>query len=133
MSALETSIESLTAEHTTLIQKLEQIDQQYRVERPVVVSQISQLAKALSALTGKTVAGPGGQTGRKPMSEEGKAAIKAGLERARAAKQAGMASQDSLAPVQKPAEAPAAQPKPVASAVTPPKKDAASEKAPANR
>jgi hypothetical protein len=132
MSALETSIESLTAEHTTLTQKLEQIDQQYRVERPVVVSQISQLAKALSALTGKTVAGPGGQTGRKPMSEEGKAAIKAGLERARAAKQAGMASQDSLAPVQKPAEAPA-QPKPVASAVTPPKKDAASEKAPANR
>src|SRR6266436_94909 len=134
MSALETSIESLTAEHTTLTQKLEQIDQQYRVERPVVVSQISQLAKALSALTGKTVAGPGGQTGRKPMSEEGKAAIKAGLERARAAKQAGMASQgSSLAPVQKPAEAPAAQPKPVASAVTPSKKDAASEKAPANR
>jgi hypothetical protein len=133
MSALEASIESLTAEHATLTQKLEQIDQQYRVERPVVVSQISQLAKALSALTGKTVAGPGGQTGRKPMSEEGKAAIKAGLERARAAKQAGMASQDSLVPVQKPAEAPAAQPKPVASAITPPKKDAASEKAPANR
>jgi len=95
MSALEASIESLTAEHTTITQKLEQIDQQYRVERPVV-SQISQLAKALSALTGKTVAGPGGQTGRKPMSEEGKAAIKAGLERARAAKQAGMASQGSL-------------------------------------
>jgi hypothetical protein len=60
MRALETSIESLTAEHTTLTQKLEQIDQQYRVERPVVVSQISQLARALSALTGKTVAGPGG-------------------------------------------------------------------------
>ena len=52
MSALEASIESLTAEHTTTTQKLEQIDQQYRVERPVVVSQISQLAKALSALTG---------------------------------------------------------------------------------
>jgi hypothetical protein len=38
MSALEASIESLTAEYTTLTQKLEQIDQQYRVERPVVVS-----------------------------------------------------------------------------------------------
>jgi hypothetical protein len=133
MSALETSIESLTAEHTTLTQKLEQIDQQYRVERPVVVSQISQLAKALSALTGKAVAGPGGHTGRKPMSEEGKAAIKAGLERARAAKQSGMASQGDLAPVQKTAESPTAQPKPVASAGTPPKKDAASEKAAANR
>jgi hypothetical protein len=117
----------------TLTQKLEQIDQQYRVERPVVVSQITQLARALSALTGKPVAGPSGNVGRKPMSEEGKAAIKAGLERARAAKQAGMASQDSLAPVQKPAEAPATQPKPIASAVTLPKKDVASEKAPANR
>ena len=58
MSALEASIESLTAEHTSLTQKLEQIDKDYRVERPVVVSQITQLARALSALTGKPVAGP---------------------------------------------------------------------------
>jgi len=41
MSALEASIENLTAEHTALTQKLEQIDQQYRVERPVVVTQIT--------------------------------------------------------------------------------------------
>jgi hypothetical protein len=75
MSALETSIESLTTEHIALTQKLQQIDQQYKVERPVIVSQITQLARALSALTGKTVAIPGRQTGRKPMSEEGKAAI----------------------------------------------------------
>jgi len=37
MTALESSIESLTAEHTALTEKLEQIDRQYRVERPVVV------------------------------------------------------------------------------------------------
>jgi hypothetical protein len=121
MSALEASIESLTAEHATLTQKLEQIDQQYRVERPVVVSQISQLAKALSALTGKPVAGPIGQIGRKPMSAEGKAAIKAGLERARAAKQAG-------APVQKGAEVSSVQPKVPAPAAIPAKRDVTGEK-----
>ena len=129
MSALEASIENLTAEHTALTQKLEQIDQQYRVERPVVVTQITQLARALSALTGKPVAGPSGNVGRKPMSAEGKAAIKAGLERARAAKQSGTA--DSSA--QKPADSAPAQPKLVASHVVatanmPAKKDAASEK-----
>jgi hypothetical protein len=142
MSALEASIESLTAEHTTLTQKLEQIDQQYRVERPVVVSQITQLARALSALTGKPVAGPSGNVGRRPMSEEGKAAIKAGLERARAAKQSGSTGSDSPAPLQKPAESLPAQAKPVAGSAptTAPaasantsKKDVASEKAPANR
>ena len=52
MTALESSIESLTAEHKALSEKLEQIDQQYRVERPVVVGQLTQLARALSALTG---------------------------------------------------------------------------------
>jgi len=51
MNSLETSIESLTAESTTLNTKLEQIDRQYRVERPLVVPQIGQLAKALSALS----------------------------------------------------------------------------------
>ena len=91
MSALEASIENLTTEHTALTQKLAQIDQDYRVERPVIVGQLNQLAKALSALTGKPVAGASGQTGRKPMSEEGKAAIKAGLEKARVAKAAGVA------------------------------------------
>jgi len=34
MSALEASIENLTAEHTVLTQKLEQIDQQYRWSGP---------------------------------------------------------------------------------------------------
>ena len=87
MSALESSIESLTAEYTALSQKLEQIDQQYKVERPALVKELSQLARALSALTGKPVAGAG-QSARKPMSEEGKAAIRAGLERARLAKKA---------------------------------------------
>lgn len=91
MSALEASIENLGMEHTALTQKLAQIDQDYRVERPVIVGQLNQLAKALSALTGKPVAGASGLTGRKPMSEEGKAAIKAGLEKARAAKAAGVA------------------------------------------
>ena len=137
MSALEASIESLTAEHTALTQKLEQIDQQYRVERPVVVSQITQLARALSALTGKPVAGPSGNVGRKPMSAEGKAAIKAGLERARAAKQSGsVVAAGSAQP--KPADSAPAQPKLVAShvvatATMPVKKDAASEKTPTSR
>jgi hypothetical protein len=126
MSALETSIENLTTEHATLTQKLEQIDQQYRVERPIVVNQIGQLARALSALTGKTVAGPNGQSGRKPMSPEGKAAIKAGLERARAAKQAG-------APVQKGAEISSVQPKAPAPAAIPAKRDVAGEKPSATR
>ena len=88
MSALEASIENLTAEHTSLTHKLEQIDQQYRVDRPGVVSQINQLAKALSALTGKPVAGVSGKAERKPMSPAGRAAIKAGLERWRATKAA---------------------------------------------
>ena len=60
MSALESSIENLTVEHAALTSNLEQIDQDYRVERPTIVAQISQLAKALSALTGKPVAGTSG-------------------------------------------------------------------------
>lgn len=93
MSALESSIESLTAEHTALTQKLEQIDQQYKVDRPAVVKELNQLARALSALTGKPVAGAG-NTVRKPMSEEGKAAIRAGLEKARLAKKAAAGTQN---------------------------------------
>ena len=49
MSGLEAMLEQLTAEHAELTQKLGLIDQQYRVERPTIVSQIGQLAKALSA------------------------------------------------------------------------------------
>lgn len=105
MSALESSIESLTAEHTALTSKLEQIDQDYRVERPTIVAQISQLARALSALTGKPVAGATSQSGRKPMSDEAKARIKAGLERSRAAKLAGAAAVQGAQP-----EAPAPLP-----------------------
>ena len=86
MNVLDSSIESLTNEHTALTQKLAQIDASYKTERPQVVASLNQLAKALSALTGKPVAGASGQVGRKPMSEEGKAAIRAGLEKARAAK-----------------------------------------------
>jgi hypothetical protein len=143
MTALESSIENLTAEHTALTQKLEQIDQQYRVERPVVVGQLTQLARALSALTGKPVAGASGNVGRKPMSEEGKAAIKAGLERARAAKQSGMAVAGGSALTQKAAESLPSQPKPVVisapatlqtpSVHAPVKKDVASDKGPVNR
>jgi hypothetical protein len=143
MTALESSIENLTAEYTALTEKLEQIDQQYRVQRPVVVGQLNQLARALSALTGKPVAGPSGNVGRKPMSEEGKAAIKAGLERARAAKGSGVAVAGSSAPTQKTAESLPSQPKPVEtsapttlqtpSAHPPLKKDVASEKPPVNR
>ena len=87
MSAIEASIENLTAEHTGLTEKLAQIDQQYRVERPLGVSQISRLAKALSALTGKPVAGAAGPGTRK-MSDAGREAIRAGLEKSRAAKAA---------------------------------------------
>ena len=85
MSALESSIESLTGEYTALTQKLEQIDQQYKVERPALVKELNQLARALSTLTGRPVPGAG-QSARKPMSEAGKAAIRAGLERERLAK-----------------------------------------------
>jgi hypothetical protein len=143
MTALESSIESLTAEHTALTEKLEQIDQQYRVERPVVVGQLTQLSRALSALTGKPVPGPSGNVGRKPMSEEGKAAIKAGLERARASKQSGVPVAGDLAPTQKAAESLPSQPKPVTtsapatlptpSAHAPVKKDVATKKGPVNR
>jgi uncharacterized protein YoxC len=92
MTALDSSIETLTAEHTTLTQKLEQIDLQYKVERPALVKELNQLARALSALTGKPVPGAN-QTARKQMSEEGKAAIRAGLERARLAKKAAAGAQ----------------------------------------
>jgi hypothetical protein len=50
MGAIESSIENLTAEHAALTEKLELIDQQNRVERPTVVAQIGQLAKALGNL-----------------------------------------------------------------------------------
>jgi len=71
------------------------------------------------------------------MSAEGKAAIKAGLERARAAKQRGSVVAASSAQP-KPADSTPAQPKLVASHVVatasmPGKKDAASEKAPTGR
>jgi uncharacterized protein YoxC len=92
MTALDSSIETLTAEHTALTQKLEQIDLQYKVERPALVKELNQLARALSALTGKPVPGAN-QTARKQMSEEGKAAIRAGLERARLAKKAAAGAQ----------------------------------------
>jgi hypothetical protein len=143
MTALQSSIENLTVEHTELTEKLEQIDQQYRVERPVVVGQLHQLARALSALTGKPVPGPSGNVGRKPMSEEGKAAIKAGLERARASKQSGLAVAGGSAPTQKAAESLPSQPKPVTtfapttlqtpSVHAPLKKDVGSEKGPVSR
>jgi hypothetical protein len=143
MTALESSIHNLTAEHTALTEKLAEIDQQYRVERPVIIGQLTQLARALSALTGKPVPGPSGNVGRKPMSEEGKAAIKAGLERARAAKQSGVAVAGNSAPPQKAAESIPSQAKPVAtsapatlqtpSAHAPLKKDVATEKGLLNR
>jgi hypothetical protein len=140
MSALEASIENLTAEHTALTQKLEQIDQQYRVERPVIVSQISQLARALSALTGKAIAGPSDQTDHKPMSEECKTAIKAGLEKARAAKQAGSANVSGSTQAQKPAEMISVQAKPQAPSASQtlpthnqPKNVPPNEKAPSSR
>ena len=143
MTALESSVHNLTTEHTSLTEKLAQIDQQYRVERPVVVGQLNQLARALSALTGKPVSGAAGNVGRKPMSEEGKAAIKAGLERARASKQSGVAVAVGPAPIQKATESLPSQAKPVtanapvstqtAGANTPLKKDVASEKGPVSR
>ena len=101
MSAIETSIESLTAEHTVLIEQLAVIDQQYRVARPGVVSQINQLAEALSALTGKPVAGVSGKAERKPMSQAGRAAIKAGLAKWRATKAAAASQGGTESPLKK--------------------------------
>jgi hypothetical protein len=89
VSVLDTSITNLTAEYESLKAKLVQIDSDYR-ERASLVKELNRLAKALSTfLTGQPVAGASGSAGnRKPMSEAGKAAIRAGLEHARAAKQA---------------------------------------------
>jgi hypothetical protein len=77
------------------------------------------------------------------MSEEGKAAIKAGLERARASKQSGVAVAGGSAPTLKTAESLPSQPKLVTtsapttlqtpSVVAPLKKDVASEKGPVSR
>jgi hypothetical protein len=80
-------LETLNAEHTELTQRLNELDERHRTERPGLVSQVSQLSKAIAALT-KPAKGSGP---RKSMSEEGKAAIRAGLERARAAKLASSA------------------------------------------
>jgi peptidoglycan hydrolase CwlO-like protein len=77
-------IETLQSEHADLTQRLTELDDRHRNERPTLVAQISQLNKAIAALT-KPATVPGE---RKPMSEAGKAAIKAGLEKARAAKAA---------------------------------------------
>ena len=88
-------IETLQGELTELQEKLASIDQKYKEERPGIISQIAQLNKAINALS-KPAGGA-----RKPMSEAGKAAIKAGLEKARAAKAAG-AAPAVAAPVAKP-------------------------------
>jgi hypothetical protein len=75
-------VETLQTEHAGLTAKLAELDERVQTERPVLVGQIGKLNKAIRALTKPTNA-----TGeRKPMSEAGKAAIKAGLERVRAAK-----------------------------------------------
>jgi peptidoglycan hydrolase CwlO-like protein len=75
-------VETLQAELTELTGRLTELDEKVNTERPGLVAQIAQLNKAIKALS-KPAKTPGE---RKPMSEEAKAAIKAGLERARAAK-----------------------------------------------
>jgi peptidoglycan hydrolase CwlO-like protein len=77
-------LETLQSEHADLTQRLNELDERHRTERPVLVAQLGQLTKAIAALT-KPAKVPGE---RKQMSEEGKAAIRAGLEKARAAKAA---------------------------------------------
>jgi hypothetical protein len=80
-------VETLQAEHTELTSKLTEMDELIRTQRPGLVAQIAQLSRAIVALT-KPVPTPGT---RRPMSDAGKAAIRAGLEKARAAKLAGTA------------------------------------------
>ena len=131
MTALDSSIETLTAEHATLTQKLEQIDLQYKVERPALVKELNQLARALSALTGKPVPGAN-QSARKPMSEEGKAAIRAGLERARLAKKGGASNQPTLTAQVATSAVSAPKPSPASVPVSENKKEAG-DKAPHRR
>ncbi len=97
MSVLDASIANLSAEYEALKAKLAQIDADYR-DRANIAKELNRLAKALSTLTGQPVAGASGSvSNRKPMSEAGKVAIRAGLERARAAKQAKASSMPQTA------------------------------------
>lgn len=100
-------LETLQSEHADLTHRLNELDERHRTERPVLVAQLGQLTKAIAALT-KPAKVPGE---RKQMSEKGKAAIRAGLEKARAAKAAAPAPAAGAASVQSSgAEAPTEKP-----------------------
>ena len=93
-------IATLEAQRSELTARLTELDEKVNTERPGLVTQIGQLNKAIKALS-KPVKTPGE---RKEMSPEAKANIRAGLERARAAKQAQVAGTTEA----KPGSAPAA-------------------------
>jgi len=101
MSDLHQAIESISIKHKAVQEKLETMNARHKAERADLAAESTRLGKAMAALTG---------TGRKPMSEEGKAAIKAGLERSRAAKAANVEQTTKPA-----AEDSAAKPAPVQS------------------
>lgn len=82
-TAITVAITAISTEHTTLTGQLTTLDEKYKAERLEIVSQLTPLAKALEALTGKGKERPAGSNGektRRPMSQEGKDNIRKALE-----------------------------------------------------
>ncbi len=92
-------IATLEAQRSELTARLTELDEKVNTERPGLVTQIAQLNKAIKALS-KPVKTPGE---RKPMSEAGRAAIKAGLQKFRDAKLAASAGTTEAKPASTPA------------------------------
>ena len=82
MTTTENAIAALKSDLEGLNTEIAEQKKRHKAERDVLRVQRAPLARAIRALSG----------GSKPMSEEAKAAIRAGLEKARAAKQAATAT-----------------------------------------
>jgi peptidoglycan hydrolase CwlO-like protein len=82
VTTTENAIAALKSDLEGLNTEIAEQKKRHKAERDVLRVQRAPLARAIRALSG----------GSKPMSEEAKAAIRAGLEKARAAKQAATAT-----------------------------------------
>jgi hypothetical protein len=95
LTTTENAIAALKSDLEGLNAQISEQKQRHKTERDALRIQRAPLARAIRALAG----------GSKPMSEEAKAAIRAGLEKARAAKLAATAGSTPAQPASTPATA----------------------------
>ena len=121
MTTTESAIAALKSDLEGLNAQIAELKQRHKSELEALRIQCAPLARAIAALSGV----------RKPMSDEAKAAIRAGLEKARAAKLASTSATGASSPAQVTA-APSAAKAITNTAVVAPgtKKDLANDKGP---